>query len=264
MDGYPLGSLDHNVPLLIASGLLSTPPQELPLDAELKDQAVLLRSDLPPLDTKEAKVLAQYLGDVDSRQDAWNGRDQGNGYKFKVTTAGRVHISIFSIYLLIFFPCWRESDQNLTWPDRHIFSLPVVQDYLNISNNHYRQRCYTLLSRLSARLRPCILMASLMRSGYRSIKSWYPAYSRRSTHLHPTTIPQPWRIPSSSRILQISGAHWLSRGIVRGWLLCCWERSSHRHYTRISTRDSMGSGKVLVWIPKLFFTYLHKTRPQNL
>lgn len=35
-------------------------------------------------------MLAQYLGDIDGRQDAWNGRDQGDGYKFKVLTTGRV------------------------------------------------------------------------------------------------------------------------------------------------------------------------------
>jgi hypothetical protein len=98
MDGYPLGSLDHNVPLLVASGLVSAPPRELGLSAELNEQAIPIRSDLPPLDGKAAKVLASYLGDVDSRQDAWNGRDTGNGYKFRVMTTGRVYLPTHSAH----------------------------------------------------------------------------------------------------------------------------------------------------------------------
>jgi hypothetical protein len=90
MDGYPPGSLDHNVPLLVASGLVSAPAPDLGLGAAFDDQAVLIRSDLPPMQGRVAKVLADHLGVVDSRQDAWNGTDTGSGYKFRVITAGRV------------------------------------------------------------------------------------------------------------------------------------------------------------------------------
>ena len=48
MDGYPAGSLDHNVPLLVASGLNAALP-ELQLEGDLKDQGILLKSELPPL-----------------------------------------------------------------------------------------------------------------------------------------------------------------------------------------------------------------------
>ena len=89
MDGYPLGSLDHNVPFLVASGLLSTLPRTL--GAELDSDAILIQSNLAPMEGWAAKVLGDYLGDVDSRQDAWNGRDDGVGYKFRVVTTGRVH-----------------------------------------------------------------------------------------------------------------------------------------------------------------------------
>ena len=43
MDGYPAGSLDHNVPLIVVLGLNSE-AAELPLPAELKGQGIFLQS----------------------------------------------------------------------------------------------------------------------------------------------------------------------------------------------------------------------------
>ncbi len=66
MDGYPLGSLDHNVPLIVASGLTSRTP-EVELDESLREDGNLLRSDLPPLDTKEAQLLEEFFRDVNEK-----------------------------------------------------------------------------------------------------------------------------------------------------------------------------------------------------
>ncbi|OAA70247.1 hypothetical protein ISF_02221 [Cordyceps fumosorosea ARSEF 2679] len=90
MDGYPLGSLDHNVPLLVFSGLTST-SSEVELDASLREEAVLLRSDLPPLDSKEAELLAQHFEDVDSEGQSWRGVSRDEPYRLRIKTVGRTY-----------------------------------------------------------------------------------------------------------------------------------------------------------------------------
>lgn len=89
MDDYPPGSLDHNVPLLVVSGLNANAP-ELPLDDELKDQGILIRSDLEPLDTREVKTLEAYFGEVDERGRSWVGVERDEPYRFRIKTVGRV------------------------------------------------------------------------------------------------------------------------------------------------------------------------------
>lgn len=89
MDGYPAGCLDHNVPFLVVSGLNDTTPQ-LPLDAELREQAILLRSDLPVLETKESQVLDSYFGEIDERGKSWAGVERSESYRFRIKTIGRV------------------------------------------------------------------------------------------------------------------------------------------------------------------------------
>lgn len=89
MDGYPAGSLDHNVPLLVASGLNAAPP-ELQLDGELREQGILLRSSLPPLDTKDAGVLEAYFGEIDAWGRSWTSLARDEPYRFRIKTVGRV------------------------------------------------------------------------------------------------------------------------------------------------------------------------------
>ncbi|KAM3453200.1 hypothetical protein MY3296_003963 [Beauveria thailandica] len=90
MDGYPLGSLDHNVPLIVFSGLTSTSP-EIELDATLQEGAALLRSDLPPLDSKEAELLEQHFGHVDSEGQSWTGVSREEPYRLRIKTVGRTY-----------------------------------------------------------------------------------------------------------------------------------------------------------------------------
>jgi trafficking protein particle complex subunit 11 len=89
MDGYPTGSLDHNVPLLVAAGLNSE-TNELPLSAELKEQSILLRSELPPIGGEEAEVLAEYFKDVDASAKSWSAFERNEPYRFRIRTTGRV------------------------------------------------------------------------------------------------------------------------------------------------------------------------------
>lgn len=92
MDGYPLGSLDHNVPLVIFSGLTSR-SSEIELDATLRDEAALLRSDLPPLDSKEAELLAEHFGNVDSEGQSWTAVSREEPYRLRIKTVGRVSVA---------------------------------------------------------------------------------------------------------------------------------------------------------------------------
>ncbi|ATY58919.1 Trafficking particle complex subunit 11 [Cordyceps militaris] len=90
MDGYPLGSLDHNVPLLIFSGLTST-SSEIELDANRGGEVALLRSDLPPLNSKEAELLAQHFENVDNEGQSWRAVSREEPYRLRIKTVGRTY-----------------------------------------------------------------------------------------------------------------------------------------------------------------------------
>ncbi|KAI5464626.1 Gryzun, putative trafficking through golgi-domain-containing protein [Mariannaea sp. PMI_226] len=91
MDGYPPGSLDHNVPFIVAAGL-NKETNELPPNAELKGQTILLQSELPPLESKEAEVLEQYFKEVDAQGKSWSGVTREEGHRFRIKTLGRSFI----------------------------------------------------------------------------------------------------------------------------------------------------------------------------
>lgn len=90
MDDYPAGSLDHNLPLLVVSGLSTTPTKPLLTDPDLKEQSVLIRSELPPVDSREAKAILRYIQEADATGLAWNAQETSKKYRFKVKPIGRV------------------------------------------------------------------------------------------------------------------------------------------------------------------------------
>jgi hypothetical protein len=92
MDDYPAGSLDHNLPLLVVSGLSTGPTKPLLTDPDLKEQSVLIRSELPPVESREAKAILHYIQEADASDLPWNGQDTSRKYKFKVKTLGRVSL----------------------------------------------------------------------------------------------------------------------------------------------------------------------------
>ncbi|KAK0707487.1 Gryzun, putative trafficking through golgi-domain-containing protein [Lasiosphaeris hirsuta] len=90
MDEYPAGSLDQSIPLLLTLGVsASSAPHGTELSAALKEQAVLVRSDLEPLDTEDALALLRYIQKRDASQLPCNGHDIGRRYRFRVRTAER-------------------------------------------------------------------------------------------------------------------------------------------------------------------------------
>lgn len=89
MEGYPLGTLDHNVPLLVVSGLDNNSSKPLLSDPLLRERGVLVRSELPPVDGREAKAILRHIQEADASNLPWN-RESPNKYKFKIKTIGRV------------------------------------------------------------------------------------------------------------------------------------------------------------------------------
>ncbi|CAP66642.1 uncharacterized protein PODANS_4_8500, partial [Podospora anserina S mat+] len=90
MDEYPAGSLDHSVPFLLTLGTSGDPTYQSGLSAVLKEQAILIRSELPPLDSDQAHALLRYIQNRDASNLPCNGRDAPKKHRFHVKTAERV------------------------------------------------------------------------------------------------------------------------------------------------------------------------------
>ncbi|KAI0152655.1 Gryzun, putative trafficking through golgi-domain-containing protein [Xylariaceae sp. FL1272] len=89
MDAYPSSSLDHNIPLLAVCGLGSSLNSQLLTDPELKERGNLVRSELPPIQSKEAKAILRFIQDADAASLPWAARDANRRHKFKIKTIGR-------------------------------------------------------------------------------------------------------------------------------------------------------------------------------
>ncbi|KAL2261017.1 hypothetical protein VTK26DRAFT_4797 [Humicola hyalothermophila] len=90
MDDYPAGSLDHAIPFLLTLGTCTDTPYEPGLSAALKDEAILIRSELPALDSEQAHALLRYIQDRDAARLPCNGRDESlRKYRFRIKTAER-------------------------------------------------------------------------------------------------------------------------------------------------------------------------------
>jgi len=90
MDGYPTHALEHNIPLLVTLGIPPASGAEPSIDPELKEQAFLLRSNLPPLQSEAAQALRRHVEAKDAWRLPWNNRDGARKYKFRVRVASRV------------------------------------------------------------------------------------------------------------------------------------------------------------------------------
>ncbi|KAI1805311.1 Gryzun, putative trafficking through golgi-domain-containing protein [Daldinia bambusicola] len=89
MDDFPAGSLDHNVPFLVVSGLSNSSAKVSPPDPSLREQGVLVRSEIPPIESREAKIILRCIQEKDAINLPWNSRDPSRKYKFKISTVGR-------------------------------------------------------------------------------------------------------------------------------------------------------------------------------
>src|SRR4051794_12774397 len=92
MDEYPKGSLDASIPLLLALGVAAAADHGAELGAALKEQAVLIRSEVSPLKSEQARGLLRYIQEHDATRLPGGRRDTATGarYRFRVRTAERV------------------------------------------------------------------------------------------------------------------------------------------------------------------------------
>lgn len=95
MDEYPAGSLDPSIPFLLTLGVAGSSDHGAELSPQLKEQAFLLRSSLPPLETERALSLLRYIRAHDASRLPWNGREgvKGVRHRFRIRTAARVRSS---------------------------------------------------------------------------------------------------------------------------------------------------------------------------
>jgi len=93
MDDYPPGSLDHSVPFLLTLGTCTDTPYDAKLSHALKEQAILIRSELPALDSDQARALMRYMQDRDASNSPCNARNETTRkYRFHIKSAERVRI----------------------------------------------------------------------------------------------------------------------------------------------------------------------------
>ncbi|CAK7567156.1 MAG: hypothetical protein SEPTF4163_005118 [Sporothrix epigloea] len=102
MNAYPVYSLTQNIPLLVTIGLPTDTDSDddgskWTLDADLKDQATLLRSELPVLGGDQVTEFTRYItagnvsGLVPSGHQTWRGRASSQRYRFRIRKAGRTY-----------------------------------------------------------------------------------------------------------------------------------------------------------------------------
>lgn len=96
MDGYPLGSLDHSVPFIVASGL-SSESNESNIDPSLRDGNIILRSGLPPLNTREARFLTEHFAEVDENGKSWTTLAREETYRLRIQSVGRVGYTVATV-----------------------------------------------------------------------------------------------------------------------------------------------------------------------
>ena len=150
MNGYPEGSLEHNVPFIVASGLNAT-ANELPLAQELRDNAILIKSELPPLESREADVLEAYFEQVDKKSHTWKGLSKDDSYRFRIKTLGRVRENIHPLS-----PVHQAFNT-----DRHTYLVPSPPPTKSDTSRHRRKARHTTSSAFALlTTQPCLLSVS--------------------------------------------------------------------------------------------------------
>ncbi|KAI1177997.1 Gryzun, putative trafficking through golgi-domain-containing protein [Nemania sp. FL0916] len=91
MDDYPDGSLDHNIPFLVVSGLGANLNGPLLTDPELRERGILVRSELPSIniDGREARTILRAIREADATELPWRPREGSRRHRFKIRTVGR-------------------------------------------------------------------------------------------------------------------------------------------------------------------------------
>jgi hypothetical protein len=86
MDGYAPAYVAHNIPFLVVSGL-GTPPQDA---TKTNGPGIRLGSELPLVNTGDARILLSHFKERDGTGLAWNSRTHTGRDKFRIKLIGRV------------------------------------------------------------------------------------------------------------------------------------------------------------------------------
>lgn len=90
MDDYPPACIAHDLPLLTVSGLTAAAARPLLPASEVSDSSILIRSEAPAIETREAKSTLHYIQSIDASHLPWSPGDGSRKHRFKVKTIGRV------------------------------------------------------------------------------------------------------------------------------------------------------------------------------
>ena len=86
MEGYAPAYVDHNIPLVLVFGLGSSRGDGV----RLQNGGTRISSEIPPVETEDARTLLRHLEDSDASDLAWNGREHNGRNKLRVKAVGRV------------------------------------------------------------------------------------------------------------------------------------------------------------------------------
>jgi hypothetical protein len=97
MDAYPSSLIDHNLPLFVVSGLT---PDPVALDQYpfIEENGFRISSDIPPVESEDAKSLLKHFESFNASDPPWNNKDHNGHKKLRVRTVGRVCHRIYFSY----------------------------------------------------------------------------------------------------------------------------------------------------------------------
>lgn len=86
MDGYPSAFIEHNIPLLVVSGIGGDAKltKEYPL---LEEKGFRITSDAPLIKSEDAQALLKHFTESDARDAVWNAREHSGRNKFRIACA---------------------------------------------------------------------------------------------------------------------------------------------------------------------------------
>lgn len=125
MDGYAPAFVAHNLPLLVVSGLVAHD------EPELENDGIPIASEIPPVESDDARTLLRHFQNSDGGDLAWNGREHTGRNKFKVKTIGRVDkpawqfnsVRVTEALIRILF-----SPRRMPYPPQHLYPPVPLPD----------------------------------------------------------------------------------------------------------------------------------------
>jgi hypothetical protein len=142
MDGYPRGYVEHNLPLLLLSGLGQNSDDGV--DDRYcyfpRERGLVIKSDLPAVTGTLAKDLLNEFLNADGRNDAWNGvssKSKEGLTGFRIKPVGRVSLTCDEIL--------PSNDQAKRWARNSYCHLAKLSSrMMGISNLLRTVRCLCL------------------------------------------------------------------------------------------------------------------------